>query len=79
VDPTAKAANSSLTVLAVLGLMAALYLLKPILVPVALAFLLACLLAPATQLLRRVLPLGPTGAAVVLFLLLAVLGSTWPA
>ncbi|HEX8202746.1 MAG TPA: AI-2E family transporter, partial [Isosphaeraceae bacterium] len=73
-DPTTKAAQTSLTVLAVLGVMAALYLLKPILVPVALALLLACLLAPATTLLRRLLPLGPTGAAVVLFLLLAVVG-----
>jgi AI-2 transport protein TqsA len=74
VDPTLKAANTSLTVLAVLGVMAALYLLKPILIPVALAFLLACLLSPATNLLRRFLPLGPTGAAVVLFLLMALVG-----
>jgi AI-2 transport protein TqsA len=74
VDVTSKAANTSVTVLAVLGVMAALYLLKPILVPVALAFLLACLLGPAIQGLRRLLPLGPTGAAVALFLLLAVLG-----
>ena len=53
---------------------AALYLLKTILVPIALALLLACLLAPLTTLLRRVLPVGPTGAAVVLFLLTVVLG-----
>lgn len=74
VDLTSKAANTSVTALGVLGVMAALYLLKPILVPVALALLLACLLSPATTLLRRVLPLGPTGAAAVLFLLLAVVG-----
>src|SRR5215210_2735221 len=74
VDRTSMAANTSLTVLAVLGVMAALYLLKTILIPVALAFLLACLLSPATNLLRRLLPLGPTGAAVVLFLLLTVVG-----
>ena len=63
-----------MVVLAVLGVMAALYLMKTILVPVALALLLACLLSPATYALRRVLPLGATGAAVVLFLLLAMLG-----
>ncbi len=61
-------------VLAVLGVMAALHLMKVILIPVALALLLACLLAPAIHFLRRILPLGATGAAVVLFLLLAVLG-----
>src|SRR5262245_11611756 len=36
--------------------------------------MLACILSPATAFLRRVLPLGPTGAAVVLFLLTALLG-----
>jgi AI-2 transport protein TqsA len=67
-------ATRSLVVLAVLGIMAALYLLKPILVPIALALLLASLLSPLTWLLRRILPVGPTGAAVVLFLLAAMLG-----
>jgi predicted PurR-regulated permease PerM len=67
-------ATTSLVVLAVLGVVAAVYLLKPILVPIALALLLSSLLSPLTHLLRRVLPLGPTGAAVVLFLLAAVLG-----
>jgi len=74
VDRSTQAATSSLVVLAVLGVMAALYLMKVILVPVALALLLACLLAPATHGLRRVLPLGSTGAAVVLFLLLTLVG-----
>src|SRR3954451_4564346 len=60
--------------LAVLATMAAIYLLKPILVPIALALLLASLLSPLTWLLRKVLPLGPTGAAVVLFLLAVMLG-----
>ena len=73
-ERSSKAATSSLVVLAVLGVMAALYLMKVILVPVALALLLACLLSPATHALRRVLPLGSTGAAVVLFLLLALVG-----
>jgi predicted PurR-regulated permease PerM len=65
---------ASLVVLAVLGVVAAAYLLKPILVPIALAMLLACLLAPLTGLVRRVLPVGPTGAAVVLFLVTLLLG-----
>ena len=66
--------HRGLIVLAVLGVIAALYLLKAILVPIALALLLACLLSPLTTLLRRLLPLGPTGAAVVLFLLTVLLG-----
>lgn len=64
----------ALVVLAVLGSIAAIYLLKPILVPIALALLLACLLSPLTYLVRRVLPVGPTGAAVVLFLGSVVFG-----
>ncbi len=69
-----KSTSTALTVLAVLAVIAALYLLKPILVPVALAFLLACLLSPLTTFLRRVLPIGPTGAAVLLFFLTVLLG-----
>ncbi len=63
-----------MVVLAVLGVMAALHLMKVILVPVALALLLACLLSPFTRSLRKLLPLGSVGAAVVLFLILTVLG-----
>ena len=40
--------HTSLVVLAVLGVIAALYLLKAILVPIALALVLACLLSPLT-------------------------------
>ena len=65
---------TALVVLAVLGVMAALHLMKSILMPVALAMLLACLLSPLTRGLRRVLPLSATGAAIVLFLLLTVGG-----
>ena len=65
---------TALIVLAVLGSMAAIHLLKVILVPLVLALLLACILSPLTRLLRRALPLGATGAAVVLFLLLTMLG-----
>jgi AI-2 transport protein TqsA len=68
------AGHAALSILAVLGVIAALYLLQSILIPVALAFLLACLLTPVTDALRRLLPVGPVGAAVVLFLLLIVLG-----
>lgn len=64
----------ALVVLAVLGSVGAVYLLKPILVPIALALLLACLLSPLTHLVRRILPVGPTGAAVVLFLVATLLG-----
>jgi AI-2 transport protein TqsA len=68
------AATTAQIVLAVLGSIAAIYFLKSILVPVVLALLLACVLSPLTGVLRRVLPLGATGAAVVLFLLLTMLG-----
>lgn len=67
-------ATASLVILATLGLLAALYLMKAILVPIALAFLVACVLSPVTSLMRRVLPLGPTGAAILLFILTATLG-----
>lgn len=69
-----QTATTAQVVLAVLAVMAALHLMKVILVPIALSLILACLLAPATRVLRRLLPLGATGAAVVLFLLMAVLG-----
>lgn len=67
-------ATTALVVLAVLGVLLALHLMKVILVPVCLALLLACVLSPFTNMLRRVLPLSATGAAVVLFLLLTVSG-----
>jgi predicted PurR-regulated permease PerM len=53
---------------------AALYLMKAILVPIALALLLSCVLSPFTSFFRRVLPVSPTGAAVLLFLVMAVFG-----
>lgn len=54
--------------------MAALHLMRVILIPVALSVLLACALAPAVSRLRRWLPVGPMGAGVLLFVLLAVGG-----
>lgn len=74
-DRSSDIATSALVVLAVLGVLVALHLMKVILVPVALALLLACILSPFTTLLRRVLPLSATGAAVVLFLMLSLAGS----
>src|SRR5689334_13459152 len=73
-DRAKGTASVALAILAVLGVIAALHLLKAILVPVALALLLACLLSPAVRAVRRVLPVGSTGAAVLLFLLLTFLG-----
>ena len=64
----------SLVVLAVLAVVAAIYFLKPILVPIALAILLTTLLSPLTTLLRRILPVGQTGSAILLFLLAVFLG-----
>ena len=66
--------TASLVILASLVTVAALYLMRSILIPITLALVLACMLAPATTLLRRLLPLSSTGAAVVLFLLTVLLG-----
>jgi len=74
VDRVSKQTSPSLVVLATLAVIAALYLLKAILIPVAIALVLACMLSPLTSFLRRILPLGPTGAAVVLFLLTVMCG-----
>ncbi len=74
VDRSTRYRTASLVMLAVLGTIAALYLMKAILIPIALAVVLACLLSPVTNFLRRRLPLSSTGAAVVLFLLTLLLG-----
>ncbi len=73
-ERTGRYADAAQVVLAVLGVVAALYFLKPILIPIALALLLAAMLSPITGLLRRVLPVSPTGAALILFILTTVLG-----
>ncbi len=73
-EQTTRFGTTPVVVLAVLAVIAALYLLKAILMPIALAMLLACILSPVTALLRRILPIGPTAAAVVLFLLTVLLG-----
>lgn len=73
-DRSTRYRTASVVTLAVFSTITALYLLKAILIPIALALMLACLLFPATSFLRRWLPLGPTGAAAVLFLLTLMLG-----
>jgi predicted PurR-regulated permease PerM len=61
-------------VLSLFGLLAALYLFRPILVPVAMAVLLSCLLMPATVVIRRTLRVGQFTAALILCLLLGISG-----
>ena len=65
---------ASLVILAVLATIAALYLLKTILVPMVLALFLACLLSPVLSGIRRVLPVSAIGAAVLLFLVTTFIG-----
>jgi predicted PurR-regulated permease PerM len=66
--------TASLVTLAVLATIAALYLLRAILIPITLALVLSCVLSPFTKYLRRVLPISSTGAAAVLFLLTLIFG-----
>ena len=73
-DRFPESANTALVVVAVLAVIAALHLMQAILVPVALAILLACLLSPFIQVLRWALPVSSTGAAVVLFIVLTASG-----
>lgn len=69
-----ESASTALVVLAVLAVVAALHQMQAILVPVALAVLLACLLSPFIRGLRWALPLSSIGAAVVLFIVLTTGG-----
>jgi predicted PurR-regulated permease PerM len=77
VDRRPKDANRAQIVLAVLAVIAALSLLKTILIPVAVALVLACIFSPMARLVRSHLPYGPLGA-LALFLLL-VLGGLYVA
>jgi AI-2 transport protein TqsA len=74
VERTGRYADAATIVLAVLGVVAALYFLKPILVPIALALLLASMLSPITGFVQRILPVGATVAALLLFLFATFLG-----
>lgn len=69
-----EAAKVAQVVLAVLASIAGLYLLRAILIPITLALILACVLAPILGVVRRVLPISPTGAAVLLFLATVFVG-----
>jgi AI-2 transport protein TqsA len=73
VDRRSKDANRAQVVLAVLAVIAALSLLKAILIPVAVALVLTCMLSPLARLVRSHLPYGPLGA-LALFLLMVVGG-----
>lgn len=72
--PGPDARTVALVILAALATIAALSLLRAILVPIVTAVILAVVLAPSLTLVRRVLPVGATGAAVILFLLAVMLG-----
>ena len=54
--------------MAVLAVIAALYLLKAILIPVAVALVVSCMLSPVASFLRRYFPYGPLGALALLLL-----------
>jgi AI-2 transport protein TqsA len=73
-ERTGRYAVVAQIVLAGLAVVAALYFLKPILVPIALALLLASMLSPITGLVRKILPVSATGAALLLLVLVTVLG-----
>lgn len=60
--------------LTLLGLLALVYLFRPILVPMALAALLSCLLLPSTTFIRRTLRVSQFTAAFVLFMILGGAG-----
>lgn len=65
-----KYAASSQVILAVLAVIAALYLLRPILVPIAASLVLACMFYPVAAFFRRWFPFGPVGALALFLLLL---------
>jgi AI-2 transport protein TqsA len=67
-DRSGKYAAASQVILAVLAVVAALYLLRMILIPIAVALVLACLFSPLAAFFRRWLPFGPIGG-LCLFLL----------
>ncbi|WP_165070917.1 AI-2E family transporter [Paludisphaera rhizosphaerae] len=69
-DRAAKYAASSQVVLAVLGVIAALYLLKPIVAPIVFALVLASIFSPMTSFFRRRLSYGPVGVLAVVLLLI---------
>jgi AI-2 transport protein TqsA len=73
VDHQPEGATQAQVVLAVLAVIAALSLLKTILIPIAVALVLTVILSPLAQFFRRRLPYGPLGA-LALFLMLVLGG-----
>ncbi len=64
-------ASRAQIVLAVLAVIAAVYLLKAILIPIAFALVISCMLSPAASYLRRHFPYGPLGVLALLVLSVA--------
>ena len=62
--------TSSLAILAVLASIAALYLLRAILIPIAASLVIACMFSPLASFVRRWFPFGPVGALGLFLLLL---------
>jgi AI-2 transport protein TqsA len=75
VDRPSTETSRPLAVLAVLATIAALSFLKTILIPIAFAMVVACMLSPLARFFRRHLPYGPSGA-LILFLV-SVLGGLY--
>jgi AI-2 transport protein TqsA len=73
VDRLPQVSTRALVVLAVLGIIGALWLLKTILVPIVFALVLTCILSPVTSFTRRRVRYRPLGA-LLLFLLLVLSG-----
>jgi predicted PurR-regulated permease PerM len=73
VERLPREASRALVILAVLGVVAALWLLKTILMPVAFALVLTCILSPVASFFRRRFRYGPLGA-LFFFLLLVLCG-----
>ena len=65
-----KFADASLAILAVLASIAALYLLRAILIPIAMSLVIACMFSPLASFVRRWFPFGPVGALGLFLLLL---------
>ncbi len=70
-----RGSNGPTRVLVVLAIVAALSLLKAILIPIAVALVVACILSPAARLVRSHRPYGPLGA--LLLFLLMILGGLY--
>jgi len=73
VDRLPRTSTRALVVLAVLGVIGALWLLKTILMPIAFAIVLTCILSPVASFLKRRFRYRPLGA-LLLFLLLVLFG-----